>query len=102
MASSKNVPVGGCAFSLLLSWFAPEVRLAVGRHKQEMRWYNPKLKDFEWREVPESDEEALSVLGDSPYTPTCTKTYWEWRALGAGITAALIRAGEAAKEESAG
>lgn len=65
-----------------------------------MRWYNPKLEDFEWRRVPESDEEALSVLEGSPYTPTCTETYLEWRALGAGIMAALIRAGEAAQPKS--
>ncbi len=65
-----------------------------------MRWYNPKTGDFEWREVPESDEEALLVLEGSPYTLTGTETYRAWRRLGAGIMAALIRAGEAAKEES--
>jgi hypothetical protein len=27
-----------------------------------MRWYNPKLEDFEWREVPKTNEEALSLL----------------------------------------
>jgi hypothetical protein len=27
-----------------------------------MRWYNPKLEDFEWREVPNTDEEALSLV----------------------------------------
>ena len=65
----------------------------------QVRWYNPALEDFEWREVPQSDEDALSLLEDSPYTPTCTDTYRQWRELGASITAALIRAGEAAKEE---
>ena len=65
----------------------------------QVRWYNPALEDFEWREVPQSDEEALSLLEDSLYTPTCTDTYRQWRELGASITAALIRAGEAAKEE---
>jgi hypothetical protein len=65
----------------------------------QVRWYNPALEDFEWREVPQSDEEALSLLEDSPYTPTCTDTYRQWRELRASITAALIRAGEAAKEE---
>lgn len=34
-----------------------------------MRWYNPTLETFEWREVSHSDEEALSVLDGSPYTP---------------------------------
>ena len=67
-----------------------------------MRWYNPALGHFEWREVPKTDEEAISVLDGSPYTPTCTQTYREWRALGAGIMAALIRAGEAAREETDG
>lgn len=27
-----------------------------------MRWYNPWLESFEWREVPDTDEEALSLL----------------------------------------
>jgi hypothetical protein len=64
---------------------------------ERVRWYNPKLEDFEWKEVPENDEEALSLLEDSPYTPTCTGTYREWRRLGSSIAVALIRAGEAAK-----
>ena len=49
--------------------------------------------------MPSNDEEALSLLDDSPHTPTCTETYREWRELGASITVALIRAGEAAEEE---
>jgi hypothetical protein len=65
-----------------------------------MRWYNPALEGFEWREVPESDEEALSALEGSPFTPSCTQTYREWRDLGVGIMAALIRAGEAAQTPS--
>jgi hypothetical protein len=65
-----------------------------------IRWYNPMLEDFEWREVPQSDEEALSLLEGSPYSATCTQTYREWRQLGASIGAALMRAGEAAKEQS--
>jgi hypothetical protein len=67
-----------------------------------VRWYNPSLGDFEWTEVPESDEEALAVLAGSPHTPACRETYREWRALGAGIAAALIRAGEAAREADRG
>ena len=47
---------------------------------------------------PKSDDEALSLLEGSPYSPTCKETYQEWRKLGASITVALIRAGEAAKE----
>ena len=38
-------------------------------------------------------------LDGSPYSPTCTQTYREWRELGASIGASLIRAGEAAKAE---
>jgi len=68
-------------------------------HPGRMRWYNPKLEDFEWREAPESDQEALSLLEGTPYTPTCAATYGQWRELGSSITVALIRAGEAAKEE---
>lgn len=62
----------------------------------QMRWYNPSLGGFEWREAPASDEEALALLGDSPI---CLEVYREWRDLGAGIVAALIRAGDAAREE---
>jgi hypothetical protein len=69
-------------------------------HHNRIRWYNPRLNTFEWREVPESDEEALSLLEGSPYSATCTQTYREWRQLGASIEAALIRTGEAAKEQS--
>jgi hypothetical protein len=39
------------------------------------------------------------ALEGSAFAPTCTRTYREWRDLGASIAAALIRAGEAAKEE---
>ena len=67
-----------------------------------VRWYNPKLGVFEWTEVPSSDEEALASLEGSPHTPACTGTYREWRDLGASIMAALIRAGEAAKEAEGG
>jgi hypothetical protein len=63
-----------------------------------VRWYNPTLQDFEWREVPPSDEQALKVIADSYHSPDCVNTYREWRQLGASIGAALIRAGEAAKE----
>ena len=40
------------------------------RHHSPMRWYNPKLEDFEWREVPPTDERAIEVLDGSPYSPT--------------------------------
>jgi hypothetical protein len=64
-----------------------------------MRWYNPKGGSFEWREVPKSDEDALSLLSSSPHTQSCTDTYWYWRKLDASIMAALMRAGEQAIEE---
>jgi hypothetical protein len=66
---------------------------------QRMRWYNPKDGTFEWREVPKSDEEALSLLSSSLYTQSCTDTYRYWRKLDASIRAALLRAGEQAIEE---
>ena len=66
---------------------------------QRMRWYDPKGGSFEWREVPKSDEDALSLLGGSPYARNCTDTYLYWRQLDASITAALLRAGEQALEE---
>ena len=66
---------------------------------QSMRWYNPKGGSFEWREVPKSDEDALSLLSGCPYTQSCTDTYLYWRKLDATITAALLRAGEQAIEE---
>ena len=68
-------------------------------HHSPIRWYNPKLENFEWREVPQTDEQAFKMLDDSPYSATCTQTYREWRELGASIGAALMRAGEAAKAE---
>jgi hypothetical protein len=68
-------------------------------HHSPMRWYNPKLDDFEWREVPPTDGQALEVLYGSPLFPACAEAYHEWRQLGASIRAALIRAGEAAKAE---
>jgi hypothetical protein len=69
-------------------------------HHGHIRWYNPTLEDFEWRAVPLTDEQALSLLEGSPYSATCTHTYREWRQLGASIKAALMRAGEAAKQQS--
>lgn len=65
-----------------------------------IRWYNPRLEDFEWRVTPKSDEEALALLDDHPGCERYAEVYEEWRALGAPIMAALIRAGEAAKEVS--
>jgi hypothetical protein len=68
---------------------------------ERIRWYNPESGNFEWREVPNSDEDALALLGGSPHTQACTDTYLYWRNLDATITAALLRAGERALEEHA-
>ena len=65
-----------------------------------MRWYNPKLKGFEWRDVPNSDEEALSLLDSFPNCERYARIYREWRNLGASTTAALIRAGDVAAKEA--
>jgi hypothetical protein len=65
-----------------------------------IRLYNPKQGAYEWREVPQTDEEALKLLVDgSPYSPACKDTYRVWRDLGASIKEALMRAGETAREE---
>jgi hypothetical protein len=63
-----------------------------------MRWYNPRLGTFEWRGVPNTDEEALSLLDGYVGAEAHAAVYEEWRRLGAGIMAALIRAGAAAEE----
>ncbi len=64
-----------------------------------MRWYNPQLGAFEWRKVPKTDEEALSLLEGYLGAQAHAAVYEEWRQLGANIIAALIRAGETAKQE---
>jgi hypothetical protein len=35
-------------------------------HHNPIRWYNPKLENFEWRELPPTDEQAFEVLDGSP------------------------------------
>ena len=69
---------------------------------RRMRWYNTKLEDFQWREIPKTDEEALSLLEGCAGAEGHAAVYKEWRRLGSEIMAALIRAGEAAKEERGG
>ena len=67
-----------------------------GERETKMRWFNPRLKRFEWRSVPEGDEEALRLLGGLPEEQAVVvEAYKEWRWLGASVMAALIRAGEA-------
>jgi hypothetical protein len=48
--------------------------------------------------VPNTDEEALSLLDGYTRAEAHAAVYEEWRWLGAGMMAALIRAGEAAEE----
>ena len=62
----------------------------------------PALGDFEWREAPVSDEDALSLLEGSSGGLSCVEVYWEWRKLGATVMASLIRAGETAREAAEG
>ena len=62
-----------------------------------IRWYNPVVGTFEWREAPETDKEALTLLEGAPEPRVCLDTYREWRNLGATVVASLIRAGEAAR-----
>jgi hypothetical protein len=78
---------------------ANEWGLVSMEHYNPIRWYNPKLEDFEWREVPQTDEQALEALGGSSHSPAYTEIYREWRELGASIGTALMRAGEAARAE---
>ena len=62
-----------------------------------MRWYNPSLGDFEWRDAPEDDQEAQAILNESSRSRPYIEAYLSWRNLGASVMVALIRAGEAAK-----
>lgn len=65
-----------------------------------MRWYNPKLGSFEWKQMPENDEEALALLEGYPRSENDAAIYREWRSLGASVVASLLRAGEAAYERN--
>ena len=62
-----------------------------------LRWFNPALGRFEWREMPECDEEATSLLVGCPDAENILAVYKAWRDLGADVGVALIRAGEAAR-----
>ncbi|MEJ7872181.1 MAG: hypothetical protein WKF67_07960 [Rubrobacteraceae bacterium] len=63
-----------------------------------LRWYNPAIRHFEWRELPETDEEALALLEWVPGSQPCVEVYRDWRKLGATVSASLIRAGEVARD----
>ena len=64
-----------------------------------LRWYNPTLQEHEWRDLPESEEEAQRLLAtlDSPQAEECLGVYEEWRRLGASVTVSLMRVSEAAQ-----
>jgi hypothetical protein len=68
------------------------------RRQRRIRWYNPKLGDFEWRRVPQSDQKALALLDGYPGAEDHVAVYRAWRALGSSIAVALIRAGDVARE----
>lgn len=65
---------------------------------QRMRWYNPRSRNFERREMPDDDGAALLLLAGYPHAEADAAIYREWRALGATVTAALLRSGESARE----
>lgn len=67
-------------------------------HRNRMRWYNPKLGSFEWRDMPEYDMAAIALLEGHLHSEDDAAIYREWRALGASVTASLLRAGEAARK----
>ena len=99
----EDASAGGQALEGLLAetgWRVADTEKRSLVEQPRIRWYNPQLGNFEWREVPKSDEEALALLDNHPRCKRYAEVYEEWRALGAPIMAALIRAGEAAKEES--
>jgi hypothetical protein len=62
-------------------WLSNAVKIAASVIAMQMRWYNPSLRDFEWRSAPDSDEEALAILKDSSRSQLCVEVYWEWRNL---------------------
>jgi hypothetical protein len=59
----------------------------------QMRWYNPSLRDFEWRNAPEGVKEAQAILDESSKSRPYVEVYWRWRNLGATVMVSLIRAG---------
>jgi len=52
--------------------------------------------------MPDDDGAALALLSGYPGAAEDQAVYHEWRDLGAGIMASLIRAGEAARERDEG
>jgi hypothetical protein len=74
--------------------------MSVGRNR--LRWYHPRLRHFEWREMPDEDDAALALLRGYPGDESDAVVYRGWRDLGASVAASLIRAGEAAKERDGG
>lgn len=90
-----------CALLLRIGWGAGQAReagfrLSIGRNR--LRWYHPRLRRFEWREMPDEDDAALALLRGYPGAEEDAAVYREWRDLGASVVASLIRAWEAAKE----
>lgn len=74
--------------------------MSGGRNR--LRWYNPRLRRFEWREMPDEDDAALDLLRGYAGAESDAAVYRGWRDLGASVAASLIRGGEAAKERDEG
>ena len=52
-----------------------------------MRWYNPGLWGFEWREAPRGNGEALAPSEGCRSGELCAEVYAQWRGLGASDVA---------------
>lgn len=65
-------------------------------------WYDPVEKRWMFREVPTTDEAALSFLRGSPEAESYLRVYGEWRGLGAGVEEALLRVSALAREKRGG
>lgn len=61
-------------------------------------WFDPVERRWMFREVPNTDEAALRLLRGSPDAETCLKVFGDWRGLGAGVEAALMRVSAHARE----
>lgn len=66
--------------------------------RNRKRRFDPRVGEFEWPEMPDDDERARALLlVGYPGVEADAAVYREWRELGAGVAASLIRAGEAAR-----
>lgn len=61
-------------------------------------WFDPVEERWMFREVPATEEQALRFLRSAPGAEAYLKVYREWRVLGAGVEAALLRVSAFARE----